>query len=356
MSVIDHKCPNCAAVLKFNPTTQNWKCEFCKGEFTLEQIKTSEEKYGKKLEQEDIITEKDKQGMKIYKCNNCGANIIMSKNTSATSCIYCKNTAIIKDNLVDEFSPSMVIPFKKTKEEAINEFVKIGKGKPLMPKVFSDKKNIEEMSGIYIPFWIFDYNSVSDAVFDTSRVKTWASGNYRYTKTDKYKVNISGNMEFDKIPVDGSVRFQDDIMNSIEPFDYNELKEFNYSYLSGFLAEKYDVKSEDAETIARKRAENSSLDELRQQVNSSGYSTVINSSKNININLESKEYILLPVWMLNIKYKDKIYTFAMNGQSGKLVGDIPVDKKKAVLTAVLIFFGSFIILTLINLVIRVVLK
>lgn len=351
MGAIDHKCPNCAAVLKFNPTTQNWKCEFCKGEFTLEQVKAAEEKFGDKLEQEDIVVDKDAEGMKVYKCSNCGANIIMSPNTSATSCIYCKNTAIIKDNLIDEFSPSMVIPFKKTKQEAIDAFVKIGKGRPLMPKKFSDKKNIEEMSGMYIPFWVFDFESSSDIKFDASKVSSWTSGNYRYTKTDKFVVDISGDMKFNKIPVDGSIRFKDDIMNSIEPFNYNDLVKFNYSYLSGFLAEKYDVKSEDALEIAQKRAYNGSYDELKSQV-SKGYTSISSLNKNINVNMTNKEYILLPVWMLNIKYKDQIYTFAMNGQTGKLVGDIPIDKKKRNIYFIVIFAICFVVGFLINLIVR----
>lgn len=352
MAVLDHKCPNCAAVLKFNPTTQNFICEFCKGEFTLDELKNYEEEHNDKLQEKEVVVEKDNNGMKVYKCNNCGANIVMSPNTSATSCIYCKNTAIIQDNLIGEFSPSMVIPFKKTKEEAIDAFIKIGKGKPLMPKEFSDKKNIEEMSGIYIPFWTFDFNANANATYDASRIKSWVAGNYSYTKTDKYLVDISGNLDFSRVPVDGSKRFQDDIMNSIEPFEYKDLIKFDYSYLSGFLAEKYDVDSSEALKIANSRAENSSKEELRKEVSKTGYTSIIKLSNNVEIKLDKEEYILLPVWMLNIKYKDKIYTFAMNGQTGKLIGDIPVDKKKAVIFAALIFAASLIVLIIINVIIR----
>ena len=141
-------------------------------------------------------------------------------------------------------------------------------------------------------------------------------------------------------------------MNSIEPFDYADLKPFDYAYLSGFLAEKYDVNSEDAMKIAEQRAENSTFEELKSQVSRTGYNTVVNTSKNITSTLTSQEYILLPVWMLNIKYKDKIYTFAMNGQTGKLIGDIPVNKTKAVIWGFIIFAIIFAVLTVINLIIR----
>lgn len=354
MDVLDHKCPGCAAVLKFNPTTQNWKCEFCKGEFTLEQLEQYE-KNEDKLKDDDSVSYKDENGLKIYICNNCGAKIVLDENTSATSCIYCKNTAIIRDNLVDEFSPSMLIPFKKTKEEAISQFTKVCKNKPFAPKEFSDKKNISEMSGIYIPFWVFDYESSSDVEFVGSIVKSWTSGNYRYTKTDRYKINMSGNMRFNMVPVDGSVRFQDDIMNSIEPFNYKDLTKFNYSYLSGFLAEKYDVSSDDAMGISQNRANNTVVDELKSRVNAGhSYSNITVGNKKLNLNLTNKEYVLLPVWMLNVKYNDKIYTFAMNGQTGKLIGDVPIDKKKRNIYTVCIFAVCFTVLIIINLLVRVI--
>ena len=235
-NTLDHKCPNCDAVLKFNPHGQNWKCEYCRGEFDLQTLMNYEEKTGKVLESEpEIVSTSD---IDIYSCPNCGAEIIADPNVSTTSCVYCRNTAILKNKLQGEFNPNYVIPFRHTKEDAINAFKKLGKGKILIPKEFNDKKNINEMSGIYIPFWIYDYDSNGEVEADCKRITTWRSGDYRYTKTDTYLATRSGSMYFENIPVDGSKRFANDIMNSIEPFDYNDIKEFNYSYLSGFLSER----------------------------------------------------------------------------------------------------------------------
>lgn len=340
---LDHKCPNCDAVLKFNPHGQNWKCEYCRGEFNLEQITAYEEKQGKVLEENTTI--KSSLDIDLYSCPNCGAQIVADPNVSTTSCVYCKNTTILKDKLQGEFNPDYVIPFRYTKEDAITAFKNLGKGKILMPKAFNDKKNIKEMTGIYIPFWLYDYDANGLIEADCKRITSWRSGNYRYTKTDTYLVTRGGTMSFERIPVDGSKRFQNDIMNSIEPFDYKDLKEFNYSYLSGFLSEKYDVTKEEAKNESIARAKNSFIDEMKKEIK--GYNVVTPIKDSINLQSSANYYVLLPVWMLNIKYKDKIYTFAMNGQTGKLIGNIPIDKTKAVILWIVIFIITFLVVFLI---------
>lgn len=349
-NTLDYKCPSCDAILKFNPHGQNWKCEYCRHEYNLDELDEYEEKKGrKKLKEEHKVNlEKDSNGMDIYTCNNCGAQIVADENTSATFCVYCKNTAILKNKLVDEFNPKYVIPFKFIKDDAIEKFKLIGKGKPLMPKIFNDPKNIEETKGIYIPFWLYDINTSGSIEADCKRITSWTSGNYRYTKTDVYLAKRSGNMNYSKIPVDGSKHFQDDVMNSIEPFDYNELKEFSHSYLSGFLAEKYDVSSDEAVEIAFKRAEMSTINKLKNDIK--GYNVVTIKNNNIDKTKENDDYALLPVWLLNVKYKDKLYTFAMNGQTGKMIGDIPIDPKKAIIWWIAIFVSTMIIFVILYLV------
>lgn len=336
---LDHKCPSCDAVLKFNPHGQNWKCEYCRSEYNLEQLTAYEEKH-KKEEKEEIKVVSN-NGMDMYSCPNCGAQVIADPNVSTTSCVYCKNTTILRNKLEGEFNPNFVIPFRHTKEDAINAFKKLGKGKLLMPKEFNDQKNIQEMSGIYIPFWLFDFYATGEINADCKRITSWTSGNYRYTKTDTYMATRGGNMCFERVPTDGSKRFDNAIMNSIEPFDYKDLKEFNFSYLSGFLSEKYDVPKEEAVNEAVSRAKNTFIDEMKKDIK--GYNTVVPVNDSISLNNTNNYYVLLPVWMLNIKYKDKIYTFAMNGQTGKLIGNIPIDTKKAILYWILFFVITFLL-------------
>lgn len=339
-NTLDHKCPNCRANLNFNPHNQNWECEYCGSKFNLEDLENQTETLTN--ETATVKVDKDMDGMDVYSCPNCGAQIVATEEETATFCVYCRSTAILKNKLVGEFNPSYVIPFKTTKEDAINAFKKIGKGKPLMPKEFSDEKNINEMKGVYIPFWIYDFDVNGQVDGDAKRVTSHISGNYQVTKTDIYYVAREGSMKFTRIPADGSTHFDDDIMDSIEPFDYNDLKAFTYSYLSGFLAEKYDVDGDKAQERAELRTKNSTTDVLKRDIK--GYSTVTLKNTNINCQLKNRDYILIPVWMLNIKYHDKIYKFAMNGQTGKMVGNIPVDKKKAWTYFLSILFGTALVL------------
>ncbi len=342
-NTLDHKCPKCDAVLKFNPKEQNWKCEYCRSKFNLENLNSV-----------NLSKNLDSNEIDVYTCKNCGAEIIADVNTSATSCIYCNNTAILKNKLEGVFNPDYLIPFKTTKEDAINSFKKLTKGKWLMPKKFNIKKNINNISGVYAPFWLYTLDSTGVIEAKCENISTWTSGNYRYTKTDKYKVIRGGNISFQNIPVDGSKKFPDDIMNSIEPYNYKELKTFNYSYLSGFLSEKYDVDCDESKLQAHTRAENTFIQEMKKDIRL--YDNIRVKDKTINLYNLKSSYVLLPVWFLNIKYKDKFYTFAMNGQTGKIVGDIPIDIKKAVFIWVGLFASIFIILFLINILILLIIR
>ena len=342
---MDHKCPNCAAVLKFNPHGQNWVCEYCKSKFTKQEVDDYEKIRGVEElteDTEEVEEETNWEGASIYTCPNCGAEIVADETTSATFCVYCKNTAILKNKLVGKFNPSQIIPFHKTKEDAILAFKNLKKGRPLMPNFFNDSKNIEEIKGIYIPFWLYDYTISGDIVANANRVTTWRSGDYQYTRTDTYLVTRAGSMSFKRIPVDGSTHFNNDIMNSIEPFDYRGLSKFSHSYLSGFLAEKYNVDASEASKDASNRAKESTTDTLKSDIH--GYTSVMVTNQNLNINNVNSNYVLLPVWLLNIKYKGKIRAFAMNGQTGKIIGDIPIDIKKAILYWIGIFLLTIIVI------------
>ena len=347
---LDNKCPACGAPILYKPNLKKWKCDYCKSEFTLEEMKkynnASNEKNNIKEEvKKEIQKEKDNTNYYEYNCKDCGAKIIADENTAATFCVYCGNTAILKEKLSGKFAPDMIIPFKIEKEKAIEAFKSLNKGRPLMPNFFNDEKNIEKIKGVYIPFWLYDVkvNGELDATSTTST--TWTVGDTVYTKTDTYRLEREGEMSFNKIPVDGSTRFDNDIMNTIEPFNYSELEEYNHAYLSGFLAEKYDVDEETSFKDAEERSLNSARDTIKDDMGM-GIKTIVNDTL-ASTKLLTK-YVLLPVWMINVKYKDKFYTFAMNGQTGEFVGNIPVDKKKAFIYGILTFIITFILVVLIS--------
>ncbi len=334
--VLDEKCLNCGATIHYKPLLDKFRCDYCRSEFTLEDIK----KYKEKHHQEVNLNEKSKlEEVDAYYCNNCGASIITLNNTSSTKCVYCKSNAIIKNRLTGLFKPDSLILFQKTKEDAIDAFKKICQGRPLLPKDFNNINNIKEMEGLYVPFWLYDLKNDCYLQADCTRIKTWSDSNYIYTKTSFYKVERGGSLSFYNVPNDAATRFDDEIMNAIEPFNFNNLKKFETSYLAGFLAEKYDEEKNKVFAKVQKRIENDSTNYLRGQITS--YQTVnVLDNKNL-VSKEKIKYVLLPVWVLNIKYQDKVYHFAMNGETGKLVGEIPVDKKKMFLTIILTFLLSF---------------
>lgn len=338
MDVLDNRCPSCGAKIFFDPVSQTWSCEYCGAKFTLDEMKKYTNASSDKANSDAPIKTMD---VDMYTCKNCGAKIVADDETTSTFCVYCGSTAILKDKLSGELRPTLIIPFKKTKDDAISAFKKLYKGRPFMPKFFNKQENIEKLTGIYIPFWVYDCLSSGEATFNCTDVRSWSDSTYRYTETKTYSVIKNGETKFEKIPVDGSTRFEDDLMDSIEPFNYSDLVEYNHAYLSGFFAEKYDLDSVSAQERAKTRAEKSLIDCMSSSIINHKTKTLMKSD--IKTDFNKSEYILLPVWMVNIKFNNKMHTFAMNGQTGKIVGNIPLDKKKAVLWFIMIFIIIFII-------------
>lgn len=338
-NAISEKCPSCNAPLKYDAIKDEFKCEYCGNIYDLKQL---EEQKAKKNTSKNFEKMSDMDG---YRCSSCGAEIITGDNVASTSCVYCKNTAIIKERLTGLYAPSKIITFKYTKEDAIEAFKKKCRGRLLLPKKFNDPNNIQEMEGLYVPFWLYDCNNAASLSAKCTKVTSWSDSRYHYTKTDTYDVSRQGNLEFVRVPADGSSRFDDNIMNAIEPFNYEEFKDFNMSYLSGYISEKYDVDKDTAYESTVNRIKEDSKKYLLDSIQ--GYTTKVVTSNNDNINLKQNDYVLLPVWVLNIKFKDKIYHFAYNGQTGKMVGEIPVDKKKLCFTIIISFIVPFIIILLI---------
>ena len=337
VEVLDNKCPSCGSKIDFNPVNQMWDCKYCGSKYSLDDMKKYDNASNTK---NNSVDSNSFSGMTNYHCKNCGAEIIADDTVTATSCIYCGSTAILKEKIDSGRAPDLIIPFKRTKEEALSTFSNFTRGKPLMPKKFKDLKNIEKISGVYIPFWAYDITGDGSITFDCSDVSTWSDSNYRYTKTSKYETIVDGHYDYDKVLADGSSRFSDDLMDSIEPFNFNELKEYNHAYLSGFLAEKYNIDEETSYKRAGSRSLNTCIQLADREIHHDNSSV---SKKDIKLVKKNSYYMMLPVYMVNIKYKDKIYTFAMNGQTGKMVGNIPIGVLETIIMGLIIFTVTFLI-------------
>ncbi len=329
----EYKCPCCGGAISFDSGIQKMKCPYCDTEYETETLRSYDDDLKSEGEEElawetapgSEWQEGETEGIRVYVCGSCGGEIIGDETLAATKCPYCDNPVVMKGQFSGALRPDYVIPFKFDKEAAKDGLMKHITGKRLLPKIFKDKNHIDEIKGIYVPFWLFNADADADARYRATRVMSWADSNFTYTKTSFYSITRSGEMGFDRIPVDGSSKMADDLMESIEPFDFSEAVDFQTAYLAGYLADKYDVDAEASVDRANERVKVSTEQALASTVH--GYATVIPESVRVRLQNGEAKYALFPVWLLNTTFEGKKYTFAMNGQTGKFVGDLPMDKK-----------------------------
>lgn len=308
------------------------KCPYCDTEFDMEALKAYDEDLKNETSDDMKWEETPKEewregesdGMRVYVCNSCGGEIIGDETLAATSCPYCGNNVVFMGQLAGDLRPDLVIPFVLDKENAKEAYRKHISGKKLLPKLFADENHIDEIKGVYVPFWLFDAEAEGNARFRGTRVSTWSDRNYNYTKTDHYSLVRSGKMTFSGVPVDGASKIPDELMESIEPYDMSKAVDFQTAYLAGYLADKYDVSREDSIERANERIKKSVEQALSATVG--GYMSVTTESASVKLENGKARYALCPVWLLNTTWNDTKYTFAMNGQTGKMVGDLPLDK------------------------------
>ena len=317
----------------FDSDSQKMKCPYCDSEFEIEALKSyNDELLGEDEERfcwDNSGTEEWKadelEGIKTYLCKSCGGEIIGDATSAATSCPYCGNPIVFSGQLSGVLRPDLVIPFKIDKEQAKSALKAHFKGKKLLPGSFADENRLDEIKGIYVPFWLFDANTSSRVRYRGERYRHWSDSEYFYTKTYHYALIRGGDLEFEKIPVDGSSKMCDQLMESIEPYDMGKAVDFESAYLAGYFADRYDVSSAESIERANQRIKLSVEDEFRSTT--VGFFSVRTENSNIGLLESSVKYALLPIWLFRTSYKDKNYIFAMNGQTGKLVGDLPMDIK-----------------------------
>ncbi len=328
--ILEYKCPCCGGAVEFDSSIQKMKCPYCDTEFEMEALKDfdtvlNEDKADEMewdFSDKSTFSEED-NNMSIYVCKSCGGEIVTDSTIVSTSCPYCDNPVVLSKGISGDLKPDFVIPFKLNKEDAKKGFLNHLKGKRLLPKIFKDENHIDEIKSLYVPFWLFDADVKASAVYKATKVRSWSSGNYRYTETSHYAIVRDGDMGFELVPVDGSEKMPDDLMESIEPYDFSQAVDFQTAYLSGYIANRYDVDAEKSIPRANERIKNSSEKMLRDTV--VGYSTVVPQKNNVSLSNQSNKYALYPVWILNTTYKGEKFVFAMNGQTGKFVGNLPVD-------------------------------
>ena len=354
--VTNYQCPACTGPLHFVGSSGKLECDYCGSKFDVAEIEALYAEKEQKAAEAQKAAEKTQQKaqsaaetsgwdtselgsdwgedsarMRSYSCPSCGAELICDETTAATACPYCGNPSVVPGQFSGSLRPDYVLPFRLSKDDAVKALKAHYKGKPFLPRMFTQENHVQEIKGVYVPFWMFDGEAEGSAQFEATRSRCYRSGEYEVTETDHFDVFREGSIAFARVPVDASSKMPDDYMDSIEPFDYKDLKAFSSAYLPGFLADKYDVSAEESAQRADTRCEGTLVAALADTVE--GYDFCTPVSQDIQLHRGKAHYALLPVWMLSTKWDGKNYLFVMNGQTGKLVGDLPTSAGK--------FWGTF---------------
>lgn len=362
--VTNYQCPACTGPLHYSAKSGKLACDYCGSSFDVAEIEAlyarkeaeaaaakqaadakAEAAQAAKAEAAETAAASggwdtsdlsrdwgaEADGLRVYSCPSCGAELICDQSTAATACPYCGNPAIVPGQFSGALRPDYILPFRLSKDDAVQALRAHYKGKPFLPRSFTSANHIEQIQGVYVPFWLFDGGAEGAASYRASNTNVYETGDYEITETRHYHVVRAGSLAFEKIPVDASSKMPDDHMDSIEPFDYAQLRPFSTAYLPGYLADKYDVTIDDSRDRADTRCRETLAQALRDTV--TGYGACVTEREDIALRRGKVHYALLPVWMLSTKWRGQDFLFAMNGQTGKLVGDLPTDRGR--------FWGMF---------------
>ena len=362
--VTNYQCPACTGPLHYSAKSGKLACDYCGSSFDVAEIEAlyarkeaeaaaakqaadakAEAAQAAKAEAAEAAAASggwdtsdlsrdwgaEADGLRVYSCPSCGAELICDQSTAATACPYCGNPAIVPGQFSGALRPDYILPFRLSKDDAVQALRAHYKSKPFLPRSFTSANHIEQIQGVYVPFWLFDGGAEGAASYRASNTNVYETGDYEITETRHYHVVRAGSLAFEKIPVDASSKMPDDHMDSIEPFDYAQLRPFSTAYLPGYLADKYDVTIDDSRDRADTRCRETLAQALRDTV--TGYGACVTEREDIALRRGKVHYALLPVWMLSTKWRGQDFLFAMNGQTGKLVGDLPTDRGR--------FWGMF---------------
>ena len=352
MAVISFKCPNCDGELIFDPSTQKYKCEYCSSLFSQEELNAmnpaaAEEKQDNTAEnwQEDNIGNagekndaagagQETEKAVHYSCPSCGAEIVTDATTAASFCYYCHNPEVLQGRVSGKYLPNKIIPFEVTKEAATKGFLDYVGKKKFVPRAFFQKKQIESMTGVYFPYWLYDVELEGNVQAEARKVRVWRTGDVEHTETKYYALSREGDVDLRNLPENALQKANAKLASGVMPYDFNKMKDFQMGYLSGFMAERRDIEQETVRGKMQAEMRESAQKLMRDTMD--GYSSVSVRSANFRPKNETWSYVLLPVWTITYKAGNgKIYYYSMNGQTGKVCGELPVDHGKLALTSII---------------------
>lgn len=331
----DKKCPQCGGVMNFNPSAGNLKCPYCDYETEVTVEKTAPEK----AEELDFYaaeyTANKDWGVetKTVLCKACGAESIYDALQTSAVCPFCGSNQVMEANTKDTIAPGGVVPFSISDKEASDLFKKWIKKKWFCPKLAKESAKPKRFHGIYLPYWTFDtvtfshYNgqygkdhTVRDSDGDTHVRTTWHSTSGTYDEFINDELVLA------------SQNHDSGILHKLEPFNTENNKSYDPEYIAGFVAERYSVGLkeawENAKLTISVKLEHHISEKIREEHHADH---VRNITMNTNYRDITYKYLLLPVWTSHFKYKEKLYPFMVNGQTGKVAGHTPLSIPRIIL-------------------------
>lgn len=321
------KCTNCGGNVVYNPEKKGMFCPYCDS-------MNSEQR-----------TDGDKDEMQL--CPNCSGELTYDEYTSAMKCSYCETSLILTPRIDGEYRPKKMIPFQIGKETCKKSLRQRFRKNLFAPDDFLSDVRLDGMKGVYVPYWLYEYQTHCEFRGQGRKVRTWMSGNTEYTETSIYDISRSMDINFDQIPVDASIAMPNDVMDLIEPFDYKCCVDFDPKYLSGFCSEKYNFSASEEENRASQKMKSAAEGMIKESY--AGYQSISTTSQQVQIKEQHSDYALLPVWHYDYSYNGQDYPFYINGQNGKIVGEAPLSKKKALVYSLTSFVLCYAILVLVPL-------
>lgn len=348
MTVVSFKCPNCDGELVYDPETAKYKCEYCNSIFDQDVLsdmmpgegQTKESTQENTQEQTGEQNREDegtsKQSAVVYSCPSCGAQIVTEETTAATFCYYCHNPVILQGRLDGDYHPDGILPFTISKEKAKETFLQYIKKKWFVPRGFFSERNLATMTGVYFPYWLYDAKLEGGIEGEGQKVRVWVHGDTEYTETKIYRVVRRGEAKISHMPENALQKADARLAEGVLPYPFEQLEPFDMGYLSGFMAEKRDVESDAITPQLRQQAKEDAEHLFREDVQ--GYTGFSVRQSDFSVMEEHWNYVLLPVWTLTYQGRDgKIYYFSMNGRTGQVSGELPVDGGRLALMAAIVF-------------------
>lgn len=336
MATATYKCPNCGGGLKFDPDIQKSRCEFCLSTFTDSELAKLSQAIDDKAKKA-AEAESEHSHLKGYTCDSCGAEVVTEETTSATFCYYCHNPVLLTERLTGDFKPTRIVPFTYDREKATDAFLKWAKKRKFVPKTFYSNSQLEKITGVYLPYWMADVEADVDILGKGINRRTWRVGDTEYTEHKEFAIARQGKIDVNNVHEVAMRKIDKGLIDSISPYDETSAIDFSMSYLSGFLAEKYDIPKDEVQPALEEKAREFSRLLVQESIGS--YDQVQLERDQLDLTIKGWNYALLPAWIMTYIFKGKTYVYAVNGQTGKAHGELPVDTPKLSLTAILVGLG-----------------